>query len=136
MYRWLCRLISVASLTVVVPWGCVGIGTTNNDSSGDDTETLVFIPEGSSLPGCEETDECFIPFQISITVGGTVMWTNDDSAVHTVTSGNPMDGPDGEFDSSLITERGEFTHTFDSAGAFSYYCILHPWQEGIVMVDP
>ena len=49
---------------------------------------------GSSTPGCEETNECFIPNPVTIDIDGTVTWENVDNAAHTVTSGSPADGPD------------------------------------------
>ena len=76
----------------------------------------VSMPTGSSVPGCEQTNECFTPSEITVNVGATVTWSNDDTAAHTVTSGSAADGPDGVFDSSLFMAGTEFSHTFDAAG--------------------
>jgi plastocyanin len=95
----------------------------------------VSIPSGSSVPGCEETDECYVPNTVTIGVGGTVTWTNDDTAAHTVTSGTPSDGPDGAFDSSIVMAGKTFEHTFDDAGEYDYFCIVHPWMTGTVIVE-
>ena len=88
---------------------------------------------GSSTPGCEP--DCFVPSTIVITVGGTVTWENTDTAAHTSSSGTPTDGPDGVFDSSLIMAGGSYSHTFDTAGTFDYFCMVHPWMEGTVIVE-
>ena len=90
---------------------------------------------GSSTPGCEETDSCFIPSTVVITVGGTVTWDNTDNAAHTSSSGTAADGPDGVFDSSLIMAGGSYSHTFDTAGTFDYFCMVHPWMQGTVIVE-
>ncbi len=95
----------------------------------------VSMPSGSSVPGCEETDECFISSVVEIGVGGTVTWTNDDTAAHTVTSGTAADGPDGTFDSSIVMAGKTFEHTFDEAGEYDYFCIVHPWMTGKVIVE-
>jgi plastocyanin len=95
----------------------------------------VSLPSGSSLPGCETTNECFIPATVTIGVGGTVTWTNDDTAAHTVTSGTVSNGPDGKFDSSIFMARGTFSHTFSEAGQYDYFCIVHPWMTGKVIVE-
>jgi plastocyanin len=95
----------------------------------------VSISSGSSVPGCEEADECFIPSTVEIGVGGTVTWTNDDTAAHTVTSGSATDGPDGTFDSSIFMAGKTFEHTFDEAGEYDYFCVVHPWMTGIVIVE-
>jgi len=90
---------------------------------------------GSSTPGCEDTDSCFIPNPVTISVGETVTWENTDTAAHTVTSGSPADGPDGVFDSSLMMANGpSFSHTFDAAGTYPYHCMVHPWMTGSVVV--
>jgi len=88
---------------------------------------------GSSTPGCEP--DCFIPSTVVITVGGTVTWENTDTMAHTSSSGTPADGPDGVFDSSLVMAGASFSHTFDSAGTFDYFCMVHPWMTGTVIVE-
>jgi plastocyanin len=69
-------------------------------------ETIsVSVPAGTSVPGCETTNECYIPEEVTINVGDTVIWSNDDSAAHTVTGGSAADGPSGIFDSSLFWQE-------------------------------
>ena len=94
----------------------------------------VSTPQGTSVPGCEATNECYIPYEITINVGDEVTWSNDDSAAHTVTAGSAADGPSGVFDSSLFMAGTTFSHTFEEAGTFPYFCMVHPWMEGIVNV--
>jgi len=94
----------------------------------------VSAPAGTSVPGCEETNECFIPADITIGVGDEVTWSNDDTAAHTVTSGSAADGPDGNFDSSLFMAATTFSVTFDEAGTYPYFCMVHPWMVGTVTV--
>ncbi len=94
----------------------------------------ISAPAGSSVPGCEETNECFIPAEVSVSVGETVTWSNDDTAAHTVTSGIPSEGPDGIFDSSLFMAGTTFEHTFDDSGEYDYFCMVHPWMTGKVQV--
>jgi len=89
---------------------------------------------GSSVPGCEDTNECFIPSPVNIAIGDTVTWMNDDTAAHTSTSGSAADGPDGNWDSSLVMVDQSFSHTFDEAGEFPYFCMVHPWMTGMVNV--
>jgi plastocyanin len=62
----------------------------------------VSTPQGTSVPGCEATNECFIPFEITVNVGDEVVWSNDDSAAHTVTAGSAADGPSGVCNNLLI----------------------------------
>jgi len=95
----------------------------------------VNIAEGSGTPGCENTDECYLPYSITISPGDTVEWNNVDSAAHTVTSGNISDGYDGIFDSSLFMSGLTFEFTFNEAGTFDYFCMVHPWMTGKVIVN-
>jgi len=73
--------------------------------------------------------------EISILISDSVRWGNADTAAHTVTSGIPTDGPDGIFDSGLISPGGVFLHQFTEAGNYPYYCIVHPWMIGVVKVS-
>jgi len=90
---------------------------------------------GSSTPGCEETDNCFIPSTVVITAGGTVTWENVDNAAHTASSGTAAGGPDGVFDSSLIMAGGSYSKTLDDEGTYPYFCMVHPWMQGTVIVE-
>ena len=69
----------------------------------------VSIPSGTSVPGCEDADKCFIPSKVSINAGDTISWTNDDTAVHTTTGGGISTGTTGTFDSGLIQSGVEYT---------------------------
>jgi len=98
-------------------------------------QTVTNAP-GSSVPGCEETaDGCFIPSPVTIPMGGTVTWENNDTAAHTATGGSATEGPSGVFDSSLIMAGSSFSHTFEDAGTFDYFCMVHPWMVGSVIVE-
>jgi len=94
---------------------------------------LVGIPKGTSVPGCE-VDKCYDPPSLIIFKGVEVIWKNDDSSVHTVTSGNIISGPDGEFNSGLIKSNETFSHKFDDTGKYSYFCMIHPWAKASVTV--
>ena len=102
----------------------------------DHTTATVTNAPGSSVPGCEQTaDGCFIPSTVTIDIGGEVTWENNDTAAHTITSGTPVEGPDGIFDSSLVITGSSFSHVFAEAGSYDYFCMVHPWMQGMVMVS-
>ena len=96
---------------------------------------IVSIPEGSGAPGCEETDECYIPATLNISAGTTVIWENNDAAAHLATSGTPDGGPDGIFDSGMIMGGATYEYEFSETGEFVYYCLVHPWMIGTVIVE-
>jgi len=105
------------------------------EESTEPTTVHVEIPIGTSVPGCEETNECWSPADITINVGDTVHWMNVDTAAHTVTGGSPADGPSGVFDSSLVMADAVYAFTFDDAGSYDYFCMVHPWMVGSISVN-
>jgi len=95
----------------------------------------ISVPAGTSVPGCEETNECWDPAVVTVGVGETVTWSNDDTAAHTVTSGSvDTGGPDGNFDSSLFMAGTTFEWTPDAEGEYPYFCMVHPWMAGMIIV--
>ncbi len=96
-------------------------------------QVSVSLSQGTSIAGCEETNECFLPPMITVNPGDEVVWSNDDSVVHTVTSGTFSDA-DGLFDSNLFMAGETFSHTFDTLGNYDYFCKVHPWMVGQVLV--
>src|SRR5205823_12529734 len=82
----------------------------NNNSASTNTTTisLVSIVKGASSPSISKP---YDPSPITIKSGTAVKWTNEDSSLHTVTSGLPEQGSVGTlFDSSIISPRQTFTH--------------------------
>ena len=94
----------------------------------------VIMPTKVSRPGCEENDRCYIPSLIIIEKGKQVTWVNEDSAFHSITSGY-YDTPTDLFDSGHLDPFESYTLTFDEAGTYDYFCTLHPWMKGQVIVE-
>jgi len=117
-------LMSVVSLVAIAP-----------SAFAAHHEVTITNAPGSSTPGCEETNSCFVPSTATVEVGAIVTWDNTDNAAHTASSGTATDGPDGVFDSSLIMAGGSFSYTADTAGTFDYFCMVHPWMEGTIVVN-
>ena len=121
-------LLAIFSLIAVAPSAFAAHG------EGGMSATVTNAP-GSSTPGCEETDNCFVPSTVVITAGGTVTWENTDNAAHTASSGTAAGGADGVFDSSLIMAAGSYSVTLDDEGTYPYFCMVHPWMQGTVIVE-
>ena len=117
-------LLAIFSLIAIAP-----------SAFADHTTAEVDMAVGSSVVGCETTNECYIPHMVTIDVGGEVMWNNIDAMAHTVTAGTPTEGLSEHFDSGLMAPGAMFSHTFDAAGTFDYFCMVHPWMVGAVMVS-
>jgi plastocyanin len=93
---------------------------------------IVLIVKGASNPSSTEP---YNPSPLSVPVGTTVTWINNDNTGHTVTQGNPSGNtPPNGFDSGILAPGKTFTHTFGTAGTIQYYCTLHPTMLGEVVV--
>ncbi|KEQ56022.1 hypothetical protein AAA799P11_00007 [Marine Group I thaumarchaeote SCGC AAA799-P11] len=102
----------------------------------DHPEVTIETTAGSGAPGCEETaDGCYIPISATVNAGGVVIMSNTDTAAHTFTSGTPQDGPDGNFDTSLLMAGSSFEWSPDTAGEYPYFCMVHPWMIGNIIVQ-
>ena len=127
-------LIGIGASIVII--GLV-LGTrdvdTPNQTPQDSSQHLVAIAMSSSRPGCESTG-CYLPTQMYIKSHETITWINEDRGFHTVTTGY-YDTPDGMMESEQIAPTEKFSFTFAEPGEFHYYCRLHPWMEGTIIVS-
>jgi len=106
----------------------------NSEESEQIIKGDVIMPTKVSRPGCEETNRCYVPSSITINPGKQVTWVNEDSAFHSVTSGF-YDAPTNLFDSGYLDPFESFTFTFEESGTYDYFCTLHPWMNGQVIVE-
>ncbi len=75
-------------------------------------------------------DFAYSPAEVTIPVGGTVTWTNDDPTAHTATGQNGAD-----FKSGTLDQGETFDRTFDEAGTYEYRCEFHANMNGTVVVE-
>jgi len=96
---------------------------------------LISIPPETDTPGCEKTNKCYLPSSSKLNAGGEVIWTNHDTAAHTITSGSPQEGPDGLFDSGLLNPGETYSLEFNIPFEYEYFCLVHPWMQGMIVVE-
>ncbi|HKW05882.1 MAG TPA: cupredoxin domain-containing protein [Nitrososphaerales archaeon] len=101
--------------------------TSSTASSSTFSGTPVSIQAGSAT---NTTKIYYSPSSITVKIGvnNTVTWTNNDQASHTVTD-------KGVFDSGVLSPGQTFTYTFTTPGTYHYYCTIHPWMTGTVIVE-
>jgi plastocyanin len=85
----------------------------------------VGIPIGAS----SLTTTAYVPDAITVSVGTTVKWINNDAVAHTASSQNNL------WDSGDIQPGATSSHTFQSTGSFPYYCVYHPRMVGTITVQ-
>jgi plastocyanin len=92
-------------------------------SSGGGNITIV---QGASA---QNVAQPYSPSNFTVKVGTTVTWVNKDSTTHTVTSlGSNL------FDSGDLPLGASFSYTFTQPGTYQYYCTIHPWMKGTIVV--
>lgn len=113
-------------------------------------EVIVEIPYGVSNPSFDpqiegRAEAWFIPPEVKIMVYDTVTWVNKDITTHDITSGigvSRFEGvqgvrgePDGKFTSNIIEKGESWSYTFTEPGVYPYFCAIHPWMVGVVIVE-
>jgi plastocyanin len=93
----------------------------------------VALEDGKQAAAADDTrvevdNFSFAPATTTVPVGTTVTWTNRDDIPHNVVS------PEQKFKSRVLDTHEMFSHTFDVAGTYKYYCSIHPRMTGQIVV--
>ena len=110
-------------LTLGLLAGCGGSAATVTTAGGTPTSAA------GNATQVIMTNRSYQPQQITVKVGATVTWVNQDAPQHDVVA----DG--GEFKSNLFDKGGTFSFTFTKAGTYPYHCSIHPGMVGTVVVQ-
>lgn len=86
-------------------------------------------PAAASGSAVQIVNFAFAPASITVAVGASVAWTNNDSVAHTVTA------DDKSFDSGNLDRGKTFSFTFTKAGTYTYHCAIHPNMKGAIVVQ-
>ena len=101
--------------------------TTTSSSSTTSSSTTSTTDDSSNRVRID--DFAFLPATLTVGVGVTVTWRNDDGVTHRVVAdGGSFAGPD-------IPPGGTFSHTFNTPGVFTYHCGIHPFMHGTINVE-
>ena len=116
----------------------VGMISMSPASFADHHEITITPISGSGLDsGCERTEEgCYNPNNVTVYVGSVIIFSNTDTAPHTFTSGVPSDDvPGNEFNSSFLSPGDSYEWTPENVGEFPYFDMIHPWMQGLIIVQ-
>jgi plastocyanin len=72
----------------------------------------------------------FVPARLTVRPGTVVKFVNDDAEAHTVTA------KDRSFDSQGLDTGEAWGYRFATTGTFAYFCALHPYMRGTIVVTP
>jgi len=87
--------------------------------------TTVSMVAGAST----RTTTAFSPNPLTVAVGATVTWVNNDSTTHDAAANN------GSFRTPLIAPGGSASVTLQTAGTITYFCTIHPGMVGSIVVQ-
>jgi len=127
-------LIVSGVLIIMGLLGAVSCSASSGSSTTPGTGLQTSPPPGGTTgpdfkpAAVEIKDLAFSPATLTVAIGTTVTWTNQDSVNHTVTSRT------GIFDSGIMSRGDTYSLTFNDVGDFEYYCTLHPDMVGHVIV--
>ncbi|HEX6562194.1 MAG TPA: cupredoxin domain-containing protein [Nitrososphaera sp.] len=129
-FNYYCQVHPFMSGKITIVEAAAGGASTGSGSGAAASGPTVHILAGSSVQGQKAYD----PATVEIKKGDKLTVVNDDSAIHTVTSGTGTDAAtDGKaFDSSLI-DPGKTVSVDTStlnAGAYDFHCMVHPFMKG------
>jgi plastocyanin len=116
------ELILAGIAAILLIGSLIGLIVGRDDDEGASSSTA----GGNAV---DIADFAFEPAELTVSVGDTVTWTNQDSTDHTVT------GTEGSESSDELDQGDTFELTFDEAGEFTYACSIHPSMEGTVVVE-
>ena len=91
---------------------------------------LTAVPSWSAETTVMIDNFTFAPQQLTVQVGTTVTWTNEDDIPHNIVS-----SARGAFKSKVMDTEGKYSFTFTNPGSFEYFCALHPHMKGTIVVE-
>jgi plastocyanin len=97
-------------------------------------------PAASASPAAARTatvdtkNFAFAPSELKIATGTKVTFTNSDPASHTVTSADSDAKGKAAFDSGDLAQNASWSHVFDKAGTYKYFCAYHTYMKGTIVV--
>ena len=127
------NLTKAPYLVLFIILGVIGIAANFTFDFVFAEEVTVYISKDSSIQICDENDECVISSQISINLGDTVTWVNEDTVAHSIASSSANEA-ENVFDSGLIVSGSSFSHTFTKYGIYQYFSSDQPLIQGEVVV--
>ncbi len=127
-----------ALLLAVAAFAAAGCGgDSGSDTTATGAATSKSAEEASAAPAgaadrsekVDIADFKYAPPTVTVQAGGTITWTNSDSAPHTATADNQKD-----FNTDTLNQGDSKEITFDKTGTYKYFCLFHPFMHGTVEV--
>ena len=115
-------IIAAICLTALIILSFAGC---SSNMQGSKTTQAAVADAGSNPNQVICKSNKFNPAALTVKAGTTVTWVNEDSYIHTVTSGTSPSDRSGLFDSGNLNGGDTFSFTFSEAGTYDYFCVPH-----------
>lgn len=119
-------VIVVAGFFLYNSFKAPAVNRSVDNTQNINTNTNQQIPSQNSTESIIIKNFAFSPSSITINVGTTVVWTNEDSMPHRIKSDS--------FFSSVLGKGATFQQTFSAPGTYKYICSIHPSMNGEIIV--
>jgi len=135
------RVVAVGAVAVALLGGCGASDSGSKPEAAASTSPTTVAnatvtaanPAGDSAVTVKQFQ--FMPSELTVKAGTNVTWTNQDDILHTATSGATPGTADGKFDGQMDGRGKSFSHAFDQAGRYPYFCNRHTSMTGTVIVE-
>jgi plastocyanin len=136
---WWLALSMVFLIIIFIAWSLLMFIKSSNEKSSEpqayNTPSATYF-DGAPIPSkisesnltLHLNSSTYVATLVSVSYGTKIIWVNDDSVVHTVTS------DDGKFDSGDIAPGGKFGLVFSEQGDYTYHCKYHPSEQSKLVV--
>jgi plastocyanin len=122
----------ILGISLMIAVIVVAVAACSKSDSGSSTPTTPTKPTDPTAPKPDATvsikDFAFSPASVTVKAGGTVQWTNADTAPHTATD------IDGLFNSSTLEQGAKFSFKFTTPGTYTYHCTIHSMMANATVV--
>ncbi|HHC09150.1 MAG TPA: hypothetical protein ENK55_10610 [Actinobacteria bacterium] len=123
------RTIPILVAAVLTLAACSG-GSEPTTTAGSPTSEATSTPSAGEGTTISIEDFAFHPADLTVPVGTTIEWRNDEGGVaHTATS------DEGTWDSGTLQPGDTYALTLDTPGTFTYFCSIHPSMTGSITVE-
>ncbi len=126
--RSLSGVLTIVIIILAIAGAAIGASTRTASNATSSTVSVIIVKGAVN----SSNRQYFVPSTITVVIGvnNTVIWTNDDSVYHTVTSYTGVPA----FNSGLLNTGDSWNHTFTTPGTYQYHCTIHLFMDGTVIV--
>ncbi|HWT55446.1 MAG TPA: plastocyanin/azurin family copper-binding protein [Candidatus Microsaccharimonas sp.] len=126
MYKKQIIIAIIIALGIIGSFSAILLG---NNSGPSNTKAMAMSAVATNH--IDIKNYMFSPMMVTVKVGTTVTWTNQDAVKHTITADTTSSKAPNSMD---IAQGQSFSFKFTQAGSYTYHCFPHPYMHGTIVV--